>query len=263
MIPSRERQKQSDRANFYSSGREIPRSVHNIMIKSGTLVTLPLGTSLALLILFLFTIFGCAAKRKSTLEIPEGFAGLVAYGSLISRASMEQSLRHKYEGPIHEVHLTGYERAWTCVRPWNKPPAGAKKSDAYILRGTERVPILGAAELNLYPQKKGRINGVLYLLTDEELRWIDKREYGYRRVDVTDKIEEFLFRGGKVYVYEGLAERGGGSSSEKGTYILIKEFVDLVTGACDSRGKDFRTEFDRTTRPCEYEVVPFQNIIWE
>lgn len=226
----------------------------------------PLGASLALLILFLSTIFGCATKRKSTLEIPEGFAGIVAYGSLISLPSMEQSLGHKYEGPVYQVHLRGYERVWTCVRPWNDPPAtaaGAKKFDAYILRGTERVPILGAAELNLYPRKKGRINGVLYLITNEELLGIDKREFGYRRVDVTDKIEEFLFKGGKVYVYEGLAERGGGSSSEKGTYILIKEFVDLVTGACDAIGKNFRDEFDKTTKPCPYEVVPLKKVIWE
>jgi hypothetical protein len=163
------------------------------------------------------------------------------------------------------VHLRGYERVWACVRPWNKPlatAAGAKKFDAYILRGTERVPIIGAAELNLYPKKKGRINGVLYLITNKELLKFDEREWGYRRVDVTDKIEEFRFQRGKVYVYEGLPGSTPGSSADKGTYILIKEFLDSVTNACDSRGKDFRKEFDRTTKPCEYEVVPFKNIIW-
>jgi hypothetical protein len=235
------------------------------MKKSNPLTPLLSGASLLFLILFLFSIFGCAAKRKSTLEIPEGFSGIIAYGSLISLPSMEQSLGHRYEGPLHEVHLTGYERVWTCVRPWNDPlatAAGAKKFDAYILRGTERVPILGAAELNLYPKKKGRINGVLYLITDEELLRFDEREWGYRRVDVTDKIEEFRVRGGKVYVYEGLPGSPSDSSAEKGACILIKGFLDLVTNACDSRGKNFRKEFDRTTRPYEYEVVPFKNIIW-
>jgi hypothetical protein len=92
---------------------------------------------------------------------------------------------------------------------------------------------------------------------------LDKREWGYRRMDVTDKIEEFHFRGGRVYVYEGLPERADGSSTKKGTYILIKEFVDLVTGACDAIGKNFRNEFDKSTGPCKYEVVPVKNIIWE
>jgi hypothetical protein len=236
------------------------------MNKSDSMTRIYLGLSLCILILFLSSIFGFAAKRKSTLEIPEGSVGIIAYGSLISLPSMEQTLGHKYEGPIHEVHLTGYERVWTCVRPWNDPQAiaaGAKKIDAYFLRDTERVPIIGAAELNIYPKKKGRINGILYLITNEELTGFDKRERGYRRVDVTDRIEEFRFRGGKVYVYEGLPGSPLASSADKGTYILIKEFLDLVTGACDARGKDFRNEFDKSTRPCAFPVLSYKNIVWE
>ena len=206
------------------------------------------------------------AKGKSTLEIPKGFAGIVAYGSLISLPSLEQTLGHKYEGPLHEVHLTGYERVWTCVRPFNSPQAaaaGAKKIEAYFLRDTERVPVLGTAELNLYPKEKGRINGVLYLVTDEELRKSDQREWGYRRADVTDRIEEFRFRGGKVYVYESPLSPLPFPTAEKGTYVLIKEFFEMVTDACDARGKDFRADFDGTTRPCAYPVVSYKDIIWE
>jgi hypothetical protein len=157
-------------------------------------------------------------------------------------------------------------RVWTCVRPFNDPQAvvaGAKKIDAYFLRDAEPVPIIGAAELNIFSKKKGRINGILYLITNEELLGLDKRESGYRRADVTDRIEEFRFQGGKVYVYEGLPGFPPASSADKGTYILIKEFLDLVTGACDARGKDFRSEFDKSTRPCAFPIVSFKNIFWE
>ena len=214
---------------------------------------------LAVLILFSSFFLGIAAEQKNTLEIPEGFTGIISYGSLISLPSMEKTLGHKYKGPIHEVHLLGYERVWTCVRPWR---SSTRKFNAYVLRGEERVPILGAAELNIYPKNTGKINGVLYLITDDELLSFDQRERGYQRVDVTDKIEEFSFSGGKVYVYEGLQGSAQDSSEEKGIYILIKEFFDMVNEACDSRGEDFRKEFDRTTKPCEYEVVPYENIIW-
>jgi len=221
---------------------------------------------LGLAVLFLIGIPDSAAKGKSTLEIPKGFAGIVAYGSLISLPSMEQTLGHEYEGPVYEVHLTGYERVWTCVRPFNSPQAataGAKKIKAYLLRNTERVPVLGTAELNLYPKKRGRINGVIYLVTDEELRKSDQREWGYRRADVTDRIEEFRFRGGRVYVYESLSGSLPAPSAEKETYVLIKEFLDLVTGACDARGEDFRNEFDKTTKPCTYPIVSYKDIIWD
>jgi hypothetical protein len=225
-----------------------------------------LGLSLCLSVLFLFCIFVSAAKRKSTIEIPEGSAGLVAYGSLISLPSMEETLGHKYQGPINQIHLRGYEREWICVRPFNDPRANSadiKRIEAFFLRGNEHVPFNGTAELNIHPKKKSRINAILYLISNAEMIRLDKREWGYRRVDVTDKIEEFQFRGGKVYVYEGLPGRADESSAKKGTYILIKEFVDLVTGACDAIGKNFRNEFDKSTRPCKYEVVPVKNIIWE
>ena len=219
-----------------------------------------LRLSIGLSVLFLSCISGSAEKRKNTLEIPVGSGGIVAYGSLMSLPSMEQTLGHKYEGPIHQVHLMGYERAWTCVRPISE---GSRKIDASYLSGTERVPFTGAAELNIYPKDKAWINGILYMVTDEELARLDKRERGYRRVDVTGRIEEFDFRGGKVYVYEGLPAPPDGPLPDKGTYILIKEFFDMVTGACDTLGKEFRDEFDSSTRPCAYPVVPYDKITWE
>lgn len=209
--------------------------------------------SIGVLILFLSTFFGCAAKRKSTLEIPEGFTGIVGCGSLISQPILEKTLGHKYEGPSHEVHVKGYERVWRCGRPLGTRP--------YILRGTERVPILGFAALDLSPKKKGWINGVLYLLTDEELQRLDEWERDYQRVDVTEEIEEFRFRGGKVYVYVGLPSSTPSSSADKGIYIQRKEYLDLLTNACDNRGTDFREEFDRTTRPGEFEIVSIENIL--
>ncbi len=216
------------------------------------------GLSILLAMFFLPSSPGVASKERSIMEIPVGSVGMVAYGSLISLPSMEQTLGHKYEGPIHQVHLTGYERAWTCVRPW-----AAQKISAHFLRDTERVPIIGAAELSIYPKKMGRINGILYMITDEELARFDKREHGYRRVDVTDRIEEFDFRRGRVYVYEGLPAPPDGSLPDKGTYILIKDFFDTVTGACDAIGKEFRDEFDRSTLPCSYPVVPVEKITWK
>jgi hypothetical protein len=165
-----------------------------------------LGLSLGLSVLFLFCLSVSAAKRKSAMEIPEGQVGIVAYGSLISLPSMEQTLGHKYLGPIKQIHLAGYERAWACVRPFNDPRANSadiKRINAFFLRGNERVPISGAAELNIYPTKKGRINAILYLISNADLIRLDKREWGYRRVDVTDQIEEFRFRGGRCMFMRG------------------------------------------------------------
>lgn len=216
--------------------------------------------------LFLCFSSGCSAGKRRVLEIPEGLTGVIAYGSLISLTSMEQTLGHKYEGPVHEVHLRGWGRVWTCVRPFNEPQAiaaGSPKMEAHFLRDGERVPVIGAAELNVFPKKTGRINGILYLITEKDLLKLDKRERGYRRADVSGDIEEFRFSAGKVFVYEGLPVSPVAASVEKGTYVLIKEFRDSVTGACDLRGKSFRDEFDRSTKPCDFPVLSYKDIVWE
>lgn len=216
--------------------------------------------------LFLCFSSGCSAGKRRVLEIPEGLTGVIAYGSLISLASMEQTLGHKYEGPVHEVHLRGWGRVWTCVRPFNEPQAiaaGSPKMEAHFLRDGERVPVIGAAELNVFPKKKGRINGILYMITEKDLLKLDKRERGYRRVDVSGDVEGFRCGAEKVYVYEGLSMSPVAASVEKGTYVLIKEFRDSVTGACDLRGKAFRDEFDRSTKPCDFPVLSYKDIVWE
>ena len=207
-----------------------------------------------------------AANRRSTIEIPEGSTGIVAYGSLMSLRSMEQTLGHKYEGSIRQVHLTGYEREWKCVRPFNDPRAPSadiQKIDAYYLRDNARVPVLGTAELNIHPREKGRINAILYVISDTDMSEFDRREWGYRRVDVTDQIEEFRFRSGRVYAYEGLPARTDESPPTHGAYVLIREFADMVTSACDAIGKTFRDEFDRSTKPWVYPIVASKEIVWE
>ena len=225
-----------------------------------------LGYLVCSLVLFLACQSVPATKRRSTIDIPEGSAGIVAYGSLMSLASMEQTLGRKYEGSIRQVHLTGYEREWEFVRPFNDrraPSANIRKINAYYSRGDVRISVFGTAELNIHPAKTGRINAILYLISNTDMSGFDKREWGYRRVDVTDQIEEFRFRGGRVYAYEGLPGRANESSAKPGAYILIREFAEMVTRACDAIGTTFRDEFDRSTKPWVYPIVSAKEIVWE
>jgi hypothetical protein len=222
--------------------------------------------SFTALILLLFSTPGIAEKQKSTVEIREGLAGMIGYGTLMSLPSMEQTLGHKYEGPAYHVHVRDYIRGWAYRRPNNDPQANsaeAEKIDACFLRNNKRIPFDGTVNLNIYPEKNGKINCILYLLTKEDLLKIDKRESGYQRVDVTDKIEEYDFLGGRVYIYEGLPEYPDTSSSDPQKYIIIKEYVDQVTMACDSIGKEFRVEFDKSTRPFAYQIVSYEMIVWK
>ena len=218
------------------------------------------------LILSFFSVAGIAAESRSTIEISEGMAGMIGYGTLMSLSSLEQTLGHRYEGQAYPVHMRDYVRGWAFRLPLNDPqanPATAKKTDACFLRNDERVPFEGMVNLNVYPEENGRMNCILYVLSEEDLLKVDKRERDYQRVDVTDRIEEYKFSGGRVYIYEGLAEHPDTAAADPGKYLLIKEYVDQVTAACDGIGKEFRAEFERSTRPVAFPIVSFQAIIWE
>lgn len=217
------------------------------------------GVSVCVSILFLAVPSGCTTR--DTLEIPEGLTGLFAYGTLISQTTLERTLEHPYERSSYEVHLIGYEREWKCDPHWR---SGDPPVYAHILRGTDSVPVLGQAQLDRSPKEDGRINGILYLLTGEELDSLDRWEQDYQRVEVTEEIEEFRIRGAKVYAYVLLREPTPSSAEEEeGICILQKAILDWITSACDSRGLAFREECDRTTRPSEYEIVPWEEIVFE
>jgi hypothetical protein len=213
-----------------------------------------------------FSTSGLAGQKKTILEIPAGSAGLIGYGSLMSLPSMEQTLGRKYEGPTYLVHLVGYQRSWTHLRLFNEAQAGPAESarfSAYYLQDGARISVDGAVELTICPIKDGRMNAVLYVMPDKDLIRFDKRERTYIRVDVANKVEEYDFKGGKVYVYIGLPDQPGKPAPDPRRYILFKEYLDQVTGACDRIGQPFRDEFDKSTRPTSCPVVPFGKVVWE
>lgn len=225
-----------------------------------------LNLSFSALLLFLMSSPCFAAGNKSTIEIQKGSAGMIGYGTLMALKSMEQTLGRSYQGPIYQVHLQEYIRGWALLRPFKDPQAGSAETpqiDAHFLQNKNPVPICGMVSLNIYPQKESRINCILYRIDEGDLLKFDKRERGYQRVDVTDKIEEYRITGGRVYVYVGPADQPLGAASGPGKYIIVREYVEQVTGACDGIGRGFRAEFDRSTRPYAYPIVPFAQIVWK
>ena len=206
----------------------------------------------------------CLTGKKKTIEIKEGLVGMIGYGSLMSLKSFEQTLGHKYTDSIYQVHLNDYLREWSYFLPINDPQSNSKndlKYYGFILQNTDSIPFDGIINLNISLKKKSKINCILYLITPDDLIKFDKREIDYQKVDVTNKIEEYSFKAGKVYAYEHIPDPQFKFDETK--YILIKDYVDLITKACDSIGMNFRKEFDNSTMPYTGQIVPYQKIIWK
>lgn len=222
--------------------------------------------SLFALILFLFSTSCMTEKGKTTIEIKEGFVGMIGYGTLMSLQSLEQTIGHKYTDSVYQVHLIDYVRGWTYFRPINDPRANSTEDVKYygfLLQNNDTIPFDGMVNLNIESKKKSKINCILYLITHEDLIKCDKREIGYQKVDVTGKIEGHDIKGGKIYAYEHSPDHRYESSSDGKGYILVKEYVDFITQACDNIGNNFRTEFDKSTNPPITQIVSYKKIVWE
>ena len=221
--------------------------------------------SFSILILSLL-LASCSVEKKKTIEIKSGFVGMIGYGTLMSVKSLEQTLKHKYNDSLYQVHLINYIRGWTYFVPINDPPKKSTEDSRYygfILQGNDSIAFDGMVNLNIEPKEKSKINCILYIISEEDLLKFDKREFGYQKVDVTNQIEEYNFIGGKVYVYEHFPETKEISKIDTNKYILVKNYVDFITNACDSIGKIFRNEFDESTNPPTTQIVPYDKIVWK
>ncbi|GGZ81331.1 hypothetical protein [Algibacter mikhailovii] len=219
-------------------------------------------------LIFCFTfliLFSSCDKQsnKKTIVIEKGKVGMIGFGSLISLNRTEEVFKHKYTDSIYLVHLEGYQRSWDFVTSnYDKGYTEEElKHDGYYIRDNDTLIFDNSIYLNITEQKGSTMNCVLYLVTEKEIKDMDLYEFGYERIDVSDKIKEYDFEGGKVYAYKATPEYLYDSKKIKGVTVIQQDYLDLVTKACDSIGLDFRKEYDETTSPLNLELVA--PVIWK
>ena len=208
----------------------------------------------------------CTIRQKDTINIKEGFVGMIGYGSLMSLKSMESSLGRQYDDSVYTVHLNGFARAWTSYRLFNDPNGsdpGRPRFYGFILQNNDSIPFDGIVQLNVESRENKSMNCILYILSNEDIISFDKREFDYERVDVTDKIEEYNITGGKVFMYQQKPDIYSKSIINKSKFIVVKEFMESITTACDEIGNNFRIEYDNSTLPPLVQIVPSQEITWK
>ena len=204
----------------------------------------------SILVLIALLFVSCDKKAsKTVINIDDNKIGMIGYGSLMSKSSMERTLNRPYNDSVYIVHLQNYQRAWNHVRSMDGLP-----NDLFYINKKDTIPFKNELALNIEESENDRMNCVLFFITPEELAEFDKREFGYKRIDVTDKIEEFEIRGTKVYAYQ--AEENHTYEYQKDDNTFLPDFyVNTVINACDSIGKVFREEFESSTKPYDKNKV--------
>jgi len=112
---------------------------------------------------------------------------LFGYGSLLCPENINITLKRKIlENQLLRVDLQEYARIWNLVDHVIMTESGKKEEAVF---------------LNIIRNKDSSVNGVMFEITDEEIKNFDNREKNYERVDVTDNIFPKMENKGEMTVY--------------------------------------------------------------
>lgn len=162
------------------------------------------------------------------------------YGSLVSRASIAETLGPRAEPPA-PARLPGWRRRWSLVRDNRTAEKGFAP-----LSGTPFDHCLG---LNVEPLETGAEtvpdapNGALIILSEAELARLDLREMRYRRVDVTAAFADHDFD--LVVTYAARPEHY--APAPPAGAVVIASYLRAVEAAFAELGAGELDAFRRTT----------------
>jgi len=174
---------------------------------------------------------------------------IFGYGSLVSAKDIERTLSHP-PASLEQTTLMGWVRDWslildntTTTRRYETVPKG--KVPNFVVALNIHTPVDREQATNP--------NGLLFPVTDEEIRKMDQRETHYYRVEVTQQIT--YKPDGKVYAYVGLSEHLG-TPGLRSKAILPNSYRKLVEAGFSTFGKDSLEKFKRSTLASNVPEIP-------
>ncbi len=171
-----------------------------------------------------------------------GRIGLFAYGSLASTASAARTLGRPVED-VAVARLPGWRRRWSQVRD----NLATEKSFAHSETGAVPPHCVG---LNLEPDPGGAgPNGILFCVTDAELKRLAVREIRYDRIDVSDAATGF----DRIVAFTAKPENFAPTPPPGA--VILAPYVRAVEAAFGTIGADQLDVFHRTTGPMPVEVI--------
>lgn len=171
------------------------------------------------------------------------------YGSLMNIVNLEKYLgRNLIESQQLKdftfCSLHGFCRCWNVAMDNS---IDLPQYKYYIDRKTNTRPRNFVTFLNIRPHRDKTIFGILFRVSQLELQNLDLRERNYQRIDVTDKSD--LTIEGTVWTYIGIkaAENRYQTGLKRGNAVIALDYINSVTDAYRSLGKEAVTNYIATT----------------
>ena len=179
---------------------------------------------------------------------------MFGYGSLVSKASIAETLGREVPAPI-AARLAGWRRRWSIYR---KNTAHEKVFERVDGEPFEHVVGLNLERAPDAPESEWP-NGVLIELTAEELERLDRREVRYDRVEVTDGVVAEGAGFDRVYAFT--AKAGHFAAVTPPEAIIIASYVRACEAAFSELAPGAWAEFLATTGEFPAPVVDVRLVV--
>lgn len=179
-------------------------------------------------------------------HIGAGEAGILGYGSLLSKASLERTLGQEYKRPFLPCSLPGWRRTWDVRQP----------NRAFYCETAEgRMYPENILYLNVTRGAGATLNGVVIVVTAEQLLALDAREWMYDRVAVTERLQGVDVTGGHVHLYASKPEFIVRGVESPRIAAVRATYLDIVETGLAGLGPAFRTAYELSTDPVPEHLI--------
>lgn len=179
------------------------------------------------------------------IRLRDGESAIFGYGSLCLRTSMERTLGHRYEGPFVPCSLAGHRRSWDVAMP-----------NETVYADTESGPLVPKSilYLNVRPDPEA-VNGVLFVVSAEELEAFDGREWIYNRVRVTGDLRDVTVERGDAWVYIAKPQHILRGAMDPAEAAVCWTYLETIEAALRHWGEEFRRAWDHSSDPVPKHLV--------
>lgn len=184
--------------------------------------------------------------NEPIIRLRDGETAVVGYGSLLSRASLERTLKRRYDGPYVACYVEGWRRSWDVAMP---------NHTFYFVTETTRVYPREILYLNVRPVPHARLNAALFIVTPEELTAMHAREWIYDPVVVTDRLRGVQIEGGDAVMYVAKPSFVRRGATDRHEVAVRASYLRIVEDGLRDGQPGFRAEYLESTDAVPQHLV--------
>ena len=109
--------------------------------------------------------------------------------------------------------------------------------------------------LNIQPDADCHINGIIFVVTKEELEKFDQREWIYDRVAVTENLRGVRVEGGTAWAYRAKPEHVSAHPASPRLGAIRRTYLDILATGHRDLGPEFAAAYTASTDPVPQALV--------